>query len=51
VIGVDVNEIAVQTINKGRIHIVEPDLDMVVHAAAREGACAPRSRRNRPMPS
>jgi UDP-N-acetyl-D-mannosaminuronic acid dehydrogenase len=37
VIGVDVNEIAVQTINKGRIHIVEPDLDMVVHAAAREG--------------
>ena len=33
----DVNEIAVQTINKGRIHIVEPDLDMVVHAAAREG--------------
>jgi UDP-N-acetyl-D-mannosaminuronic acid dehydrogenase len=51
VIGVDVNEIAVQTINKGRIHIVEPDLDMVVHAAAREGACAPRSRPNRRTPS
>ena len=33
VIGVDVNQKAVDTINRGEIHIVEPDLDMVVHAA------------------
>lgn len=37
VIGVDVNETAVATINRGEIHIVEPDLDMVVHAAVTEG--------------
>lgn len=33
VIGVDVNQAVVDTINRGGIHIVEPDLDMVVHAA------------------
>lgn len=37
VIGVDVNQHAVETINKGEVHIVEPDLDMIVHAAVREG--------------
>lgn len=37
VIGVDVNEHAVATINRGEIHIVEPELDMVVHAAVTEG--------------
>lgn len=37
VIGVDVNTVAVETINRGEIHIVEPDLDMVVHAAVTEG--------------
>lgn len=37
VIGVDVNQIAVDIINRGQIHIVEPDLDMVVHAAVTEG--------------
>ena len=37
VIGVDVNEHAVETINRGQIHIVEPDLDMGVHAAVTEG--------------
>jgi UDP-N-acetyl-D-mannosaminuronic acid dehydrogenase len=37
VIGVDVNQQAVDTINQGRIHIVEPDLDMVVQAAVTEG--------------
>lgn len=37
VIGVDVNPNAVDTINRGQIHIVEPDLDMVVHAAVTEG--------------
>ena len=37
VIGVDVNQKAVDTINQGQIHIVEPDLDMLVHAAVTEG--------------
>lgn len=37
VIGVDVNQKAVDTINRGEIHIIEPDLDMVVHAAVTEG--------------
>jgi len=37
VIGVDVNQNAVDIINCGQIHIVEPDLDMVVHAAVTEG--------------
>lgn len=37
VIGVDVNQNAVDIINRGEIHIVEPDLDMVVHAAVTEG--------------
>ncbi|NAX16851.1 MULTISPECIES: UDP-N-acetyl-D-mannosamine dehydrogenase [unclassified Vibrio] len=37
VIGVDVNQQAVDTINQGKIHIVEPDLDMIVHAAVSEG--------------
>lgn len=37
VTGVDVNQHAVDTINRGEIHIVEPDLDIVVHAAVTEG--------------
>ncbi|WP_318472300.1 UDP-N-acetyl-D-mannosamine dehydrogenase [Photobacterium leiognathi] len=37
VIGVDVNQLAVDTINQGKIHIVEPDLDMIVNAAVTEG--------------
>ncbi|MGS0534537.1 UDP-N-acetyl-D-mannosamine dehydrogenase [Pseudoalteromonas sp. SaAl2] len=37
VIGVDVNHKTVDTINRGEIHIVEPDLDMIVHAAVVEG--------------
>ncbi|TNZ68061.1 UDP-N-acetyl-D-mannosamine dehydrogenase, partial [Vibrio parahaemolyticus] len=37
VIGVDVNQHAVDTINQGKIHIVEPDLDMIVSAAVSEG--------------
>ncbi|MDH1625479.1 UDP-N-acetyl-D-mannosamine dehydrogenase [Shewanella xiamenensis] len=37
VIGVDVNKHAVDTINQGKIHIVEPELDMLVHAAVKEG--------------
>lgn len=37
VIGVDINQHAVDTINRGEIHIIEPDLDMVVHAVVKEG--------------
>lgn len=33
VIGIDVNQLAVETINRGEIHIVEPDLDRVVKQA------------------
>jgi UDP-N-acetyl-D-mannosaminuronic acid dehydrogenase len=33
VIGVDVNQHVVDTINKGKIHIVEPELDILVHKA------------------
>lgn len=38
VVGVDVSEKAVETINRGEIHIVEPDLDIVVRAAVSTGA-------------
>lgn len=37
VVGVDVSQSAVDTINAGKIHIVEPDLDMVVQAAVTTG--------------
>lgn len=37
VIGVDVNQHAVDTINRGEIHIVEPDLDAIVHKAVTDG--------------
>jgi len=38
VIGVDVNAQVVATVNEGRIHIVEPDLDHAVAAAVASGA-------------
>lgn len=37
VIGVDINQQAVDTINRGAIHIVEPDLDSVVKTAVEGG--------------
>ena len=37
VIGVDMNQHTVDTINRGLVHIIEPDLDIVVHAAVNEG--------------
>jgi len=36
-IGIDVNQHVVDTINRGDIHIVEPELDMLVRAAVTEG--------------
>jgi UDP-N-acetyl-D-mannosaminuronic acid dehydrogenase len=35
--GVDVNQHAVDVINQGKIHIVEPDLDTFVHSAVASG--------------
>ncbi|MCX8966101.1 UDP-N-acetyl-D-mannosamine dehydrogenase [Erwinia psidii] len=37
VIGIDINAHAVDTINRGDIHIIEPDLDRVVKAAVEQG--------------
>ncbi len=37
VVGVDLNRHAVETINKGQIHIVEPDLDAFVRSAVAAG--------------
>ena len=37
VIGVDINQHAVDTINRGEIHIVEPNLDLVVRRAVKDG--------------
>lgn len=37
VTGVEIDPQTVETVNRGQIHIVEPDLDMLVHAAVREG--------------
>lgn len=37
VIGLDVNEAAVETINNGQVHIVEPDLDIVVRSVVATG--------------
>lgn len=37
VIGIDINAHAVDTINRGEIHIVEPDLDSVVKDAVEQG--------------
>ncbi|WP_444921200.1 UDP-N-acetyl-D-mannosamine dehydrogenase [Microbulbifer sp. CnH-101-G] len=48
VIGVDVNQYAVDTINSGHIHIVEPELDMIVHAAVTEGYLQAK---NKPQPA
>lgn len=37
VVGVDVKQDTVDTINRGEVHIVEPDLDLVVRAVVKEG--------------
>lgn len=37
VVGVDVNPHTVETINRGEIHIIEPDLDIVVQATVAQG--------------
>ncbi len=37
VLGVDINQSVVETINQGKIHIVEPDLDAIVSKAVSDG--------------
>lgn len=37
VLGVDINQQAVDTINQGKIHIVEPELDILVHSVVKDG--------------
>lgn len=37
VLGVDVNQKVIDTINQGQTHFIEPELDMVVHACVTEG--------------
>ncbi|MEP3525451.1 MAG: UDP-N-acetyl-D-mannosamine dehydrogenase [Hyphomicrobiales bacterium] len=37
VIGVDVNQHAIDTINRGEIHIIEPDLDIMVRSCVQAG--------------
>jgi UDP-N-acetyl-D-mannosaminuronic acid dehydrogenase len=37
VIGIDINQTTVDTINRGEIHIVEPELDMLVRATVIDG--------------
>jgi len=37
VIGVDISKTVVDIINRGEIHIIEPELDMLVHAAVNQG--------------
>ena len=37
VIGIDVNDHAIETINRGEIHIEEPELDILVRAAVSDG--------------
>lgn len=37
VVGVDISEVVVATINSGNIHIVEPDLDILVRSAVNSG--------------
>lgn len=37
VIGVDLNQMTVDTVNRGEIHFVEPDLDIIMQAAVAEG--------------
>lgn len=37
IVGVDIDAKAVDTINRGEIHIVEPDLDIAVQAAVQQG--------------
>lgn len=37
VVGVDVNPHTVETINRGEIHIIEPDLDIVVQSTVSQG--------------
>lgn len=38
VVGVDVNQTVVDTINQGKVHIIEPDLDKIVKSVVEKGS-------------
>lgn len=44
VVGVDVNPVVVETVNQGKVHIVEPDLDRIVKEAVQGGTLRAVSR-------
>ncbi|BBO60036.1 UDP-N-acetyl-D-mannosamine dehydrogenase [Mycoavidus sp. B2-EB] len=37
VAGIDIDQYTIDTINEGKIHIIEPELDIIVHAVVKEG--------------
>ena len=37
VVGIDINQYVVETINRGEIHIVEPELDILVRSSVQTG--------------
>lgn len=41
VVGVDVNPAVIEALSSGRVHIVEPDLDMIAHSAIQSGRLRP----------
>jgi UDP-N-acetyl-D-mannosaminuronic acid dehydrogenase len=47
VLGVDISPQVVETINSGRIHITEPDLDLFVRAAVQSGKLSASLKPNR----
>lgn len=47
--GVDIRPDVVATVNRGEVHIVEPDLDAYVRAGAARASCARSRRRRKPM--
>ena len=49
VIGVDINAQVVSTVNEGRIHIVEPGLDLVLADSVASGSSRHRSHQTRLM--
>ena len=50
VVGVDINQYTVDTINRGEIHIVEPDLDIRFDLLCRPAICGQLFGRRRQMP-
>ena len=50
VLGVDINQSVVDTINQGKIHIVEPDLEEIVSKAVSKGFFIASTKKNNLTP-